>query len=219
MCRFANGRDKFSIGILDPVKEDSDGDGLADGAEDINHNGWLDIGETDPTTSDTDSDDISDYAETMLDLDRDGFPDIVKELLRNGAKCSPPMEESDLDCDGVINARDDDSDGDGCLDRDEGMYADNDTNGIPDVWEQVQASCGTNSGGGLSGGGAPPQTPAEKPAPAISYPVDEGGANCSLVDGRGNVYDNLLSLIFIALPFAVLRLLISTRISALPHRD
>ena len=158
-----------SIGILDPVKEDSDGDGLADGAEDINHNGWLDIGETDPTTSDTDSDGISDYAETMLDLDRDGFPDIVKELLKNGAKCSPPMEESDLDCDGVINARDDDSDGDGCLDRDEGMYADNDTNGIPDVWEQVQASCGTNSGGGLSGGGAPPQTPAEKPAPAISY--------------------------------------------------
>lgn len=48
---------------------DSDGDGLADLAEDPNRNGLIDPGETDPDAADSDSDGTPDGAETRLGLD------------------------------------------------------------------------------------------------------------------------------------------------------
>ncbi len=44
----------------DPANPDSDGDGLADGAEDLNRNGGLDEGETDPNRQDSDGDGVPD---------------------------------------------------------------------------------------------------------------------------------------------------------------
>ncbi len=54
----------------DPLQEDTDGDGLLDGAEDANQDGWHDLGwETDPLSADTDRDGIADGVE---DKDHDG---------------------------------------------------------------------------------------------------------------------------------------------------
>jgi Ca-activated chloride channel family protein len=47
----------------DPDNPDSDGDGLADGQEDLNHNGRVDAGETDPNRADSDGDGTPDGAE------------------------------------------------------------------------------------------------------------------------------------------------------------
>jgi Ca-activated chloride channel family protein len=47
----------------DPQNPDSDGDSLADGAEDINRNGRLDPGETDPNKADSDGDGVPDAQE------------------------------------------------------------------------------------------------------------------------------------------------------------
>jgi len=44
----------------DPANPDSDSDGLADGAEDLNRNGGLDEGETDPNSPDSDGDGVPD---------------------------------------------------------------------------------------------------------------------------------------------------------------
>ena len=165
-----------SIEILSPVKTDSDGDHLLDGIEDINHNGWLDFNETDPTILDTDGDGISDGVEQMLDVDGDGVPDVDVELLSNGKKCSPPQNPNDVDCDGVVNARDDDSDDDGCKDADEKA---------PDVWKQNVVNCGASVSTGASGSVAtaattPEAAPSFKPvlAPKI---FSEGGGACALV--------------------------------------
>ncbi|MBI2345806.1 MAG: hypothetical protein HYV03_02760, partial [Deltaproteobacteria bacterium] len=51
------------IGAMQLLNPDSDNDGLPDGAEDANHNGWLDPGETDPSVADTDGDGLGDYLE------------------------------------------------------------------------------------------------------------------------------------------------------------
>ncbi|MBI4224019.1 MAG: right-handed parallel beta-helix repeat-containing protein [Deltaproteobacteria bacterium] len=87
-------RDGLEAGIhgLDPAQADSDRDGLDDGVEDANHNGFVDPNETDPTREDTDGDGISDGVEGLADDDGDGF----------------------------VNARDLDSDNDGCPDVERG---------------------------------------------------------------------------------------------------
>lgn len=77
-----------SVEYLDPAETDSDRDGLDDGVEDANHNGFVDPNETDPTREDTDGDGIADGVEGLTDDDGDGF----------------------------VNARDLDSDNDGCPD-------------------------------------------------------------------------------------------------------
>lgn len=83
------------IEFLDPARRDSDRDGLDDGQEDANQNGFVDPNETDPTREDTDGDGIPDGVEGLRDDDGDGF----------------------------INARDLDSDNDGCLDAEAGRCA------------------------------------------------------------------------------------------------
>ncbi len=188
-----------SIAELSAVTVDSDGDGLKDGDEDANRNGWLDFNETDPTTKDTDGDGISDYIETTLDTDGNGVSNINLELIDNGKKCSPPHSALDLDCDGVVNARDDDSDGDGCLDKDEPLSLDRDANGIPDVWEAKQANCSAarqTSSGSSSGSSASASAPAEASEAASGLPYKRpstgvtndpfGGGACSLVADSDN---------------------------------
>ncbi|MBI4237456.1 MAG: hypothetical protein HY696_03430 [Deltaproteobacteria bacterium] len=180
-----------NVRALDPLKPDADGDGIADGDEDANHNGWLDPEETDPSTKDSDADGIPDYVEVTGDLDGDRMPDLTRDVLNNGAGCAPPASLLDVDCDGTPNARDDDSDNDGCLDRDEGLSPVNDPNGIPAAFNAVVKRCelsGTNSA--VSSGTAPADAGTEAAGPT---PLDEaeeyysrqikGGGGCSLVTG------------------------------------
>lgn len=150
------------IDVLDPASKDSDADGIKDGDEDANQNGWLDPLETDPTVTDTDDDGIDDYVETTGDLDADGKPDIDPYIISNGSECSPPASFTDVDCDGLPNAVDADSDDDGCPDRQESISNDANMDGIPDTYDSKSASCGSgvpapstppSIGGGSSGSG------------------------------------------------------------------
>ncbi|PIR17427.1 MAG: hypothetical protein COV46_04200 [Deltaproteobacteria bacterium CG11_big_fil_rev_8_21_14_0_20_49_13] len=184
-----------AIGVLSPIKSDSDGDGISDGDEDTNHNGWLDINETDPSAPDTDGDDINDYVEMKLDADRDGFPDFDISILKNGKKCSPPPDTFDLDCDGIANARDADSDGDSCPDKEE-WGKDKNGDGIPDAYQQEVKSCDQSAASGAGAGGsssasANPATSSESDAPRGGQLVfknnefDTTGGDCSLVVWKG----------------------------------
>ena len=186
----AAGSNFHSIQSLDPTRTDSDNDGLPDGVEDANHNGWLDFNETDPTNFDTDGDGLNDGIEMSLDANGDGVPDVDIRHLENGKDCSPPPSLNDLDCDGVVNARDLDSDGDGCADQQEGMNSDRDHDGIPDVLEQKTLACQSSSSGSSGGGGDhssatggngdvsnAPKNPENKSA---TFPIT-GGGDCQVV--------------------------------------
>jgi hypothetical protein len=174
--------------VLRAIRQDSDGDGIADGGEDKNANGWLDPGETDPTTPDTDEDGINDYIEMTGDMDKDGKPDIDPYAMDNGPECSPPAEFRDADCDGVMNAADNDSDNDGCMDRDESLTGDDNMNGIPDPYDSKTAKCGgapapAAGSAAPSAGGSAKKEPAEGATRAMSYLMDESymdGGTCSL---------------------------------------
>ncbi|OGQ92289.1 MAG: hypothetical protein A2284_03615 [Deltaproteobacteria bacterium RIFOXYA12_FULL_61_11] len=95
----------------DPLKEDSDGDGLLDGQERNTgvYNGLHDAG-TDPLTPDTDKDGLPDHFEatvtgtdpTKQDTDGDGIID-VQDLIATVALDSPTadLELLDLDTDGT----------------------------------------------------------------------------------------------------------------------
>ena len=41
--------------VTDPLKDDSDDDGIVDGNEDLNRDGRVDPGETDPSSADSDA--------------------------------------------------------------------------------------------------------------------------------------------------------------------
>lgn len=182
------GSNYASTGAMQPLQRDSDSDGLDDGAEDANANGWLDPNETDPSSADTDRDGIDDYIEQRGDLDHDGVADWLPSHINNGKSCAPPERMDDLDCDGVPNARDDDADNDGCLDRDEGLDARGDRHGIPAVYQSTSKQCGASKSGGSSSGGSSPSVgapavPADDVDPAREYYAQRitGGGSCSLV--------------------------------------
>lgn len=174
--------------LLDPLSVDSDHDGLEDGAEDANQNGWIDFNETDPTTADTDEDGLADGFEEKLGQKKKGLP-FDLSALSNGEHCSPPADKRDVDCDGLANALDADSDNDACLDGEEGR-GDQDENGILDVWEEGVKNCSASSspvaGGGVSGG--------ESKSPSASDEEDKvyfsevlpskGGGACQMNPGR-----------------------------------
>ncbi|MBN1283481.1 MAG: hypothetical protein JXA24_06905 [Proteobacteria bacterium] len=166
---------------MDPLNPDSDFDGLQDGEEDKNGNGWVDPDETDPSIVDTDGDGLCDYVETTGDFDGDGLPDFDFQSIRGEAGCIPPKDISDLDCDGVPNARDDDSDNDGCPDAQEGGWLDADYNGIPDIYDKDAKLCPEPASDSNSGGSRGART--EEAQSALGegplYPTD-GGA-CTLV--------------------------------------
>lgn len=164
-----------------PLNPDSDADGLLDGEEDLNGNGWLDPDETDPSVVDTDRDGLEDGVETLGDFDGDGLPDFDFRMVQGEGDCRPPASISDVDCDGVPNARDDDSDNDGCPDEQEGSWLDTNANGVPDVFDNEAKSCpepAANTGGASSG------SPAESDnggLPSSSFPLHStDGAACTI---------------------------------------
>lgn len=174
--------------LMDPLNPDSDGDGLLDGEEDKNNNGWVDSDDTDPTLEDTDNDDLSDYLETIGDFNGDSVPDFNYRLIRSGQGCSPPVSIADVDCDDLPNAIDDDSDNDGCPDRDEGRWLDSNNNGIPDVYDSQAKLCKeTGMYGGGGGSTASPSESAGEGSSATSalkplrFVDGADGAACSLV--------------------------------------
>ncbi|MFO0590844.1 MAG: hypothetical protein U0441_25090 [Polyangiaceae bacterium] len=104
-----------------PLLKDTDGGGVMDGAEDVNHNGVLDPEEINPTTGHA-ADDA-----TLLDTDKDGLTDALEILIGtdpNDADSDDdgvldgqePNYNEDSDGDGLINALDPDSDNDGLFD-------------------------------------------------------------------------------------------------------
>lgn len=173
--------------ILDPQNPDSDGDGLLDGEEDANGNGWLDPEESDPTIEDTDGDGLADGTEAQGDFDGDGVPDYDYRLIKAGQKCTPPEGIADVDCDGVPNARDGDSDNDGCTDALEGGWVDANTNSVPDVYDNQAKSCPESvaSGGGSSPSVSTEDGGDERNDDSSVFAVDpEDGGACGLVQGR-----------------------------------
>jgi fimbrial isopeptide formation D2 family protein/uncharacterized repeat protein (TIGR01451 family) len=103
-----------------PVRADTDGGGVRDGAEDLNKNGRVEATERDPRIA-------SDDTMMVTDTDGDGLPDAEEALLgtnpmdpdtdddgvRDGEE---PNYTSDADGDGLINPLDPDSDNDGLFD-------------------------------------------------------------------------------------------------------
>ncbi|MBI5545420.1 MAG: hypothetical protein HY901_16160 [Deltaproteobacteria bacterium] len=76
----------------DPLKADTDGDGLRDGEEDRNADGVLDAGETDPRSADTDCDGLYDAEEAGFRTDprrADSDGDGLRDGLEVGRATSP----------------------------------------------------------------------------------------------------------------------------------
>lgn len=177
--------------VLSSNNVDSDRDGLKDGDEDANHNGWLDPSESDPTTPDTDGDGIDDYVETTGDADHDGTPDFFVGDIDNGGKCSPPISISDVDCDGLANAQDSDSDNDGCPDRSEGINASNTAHNIPAAYTRESKQCNGSSAGSSPAPAAKPNGSngsASKPADTASPQVSGSASQGSEPAGNWNSY-------------------------------
>lgn len=176
--------------VLDPLNPDSDGDGLPDGEEDANGNGWLDAEESDPSIIDTDSDGISDGTEALGDFDDDGFPDYDYTLIKAGQKCTPPADIADIDCDGVPNARDTDSDNDGCPDKTEGGWLDANSNNIPDIFDNQSKTCQSDSVPSPPGSSKPSGSASDDEGSATQNPLfsnlTDTGPACSLVSRNGD---------------------------------
>ncbi len=115
----------------DPTSDDTDGDTLKDGAEDKNHDGKVDPGESNPLRKDSDCDGLSDPQEISgslgcmtdplkLDTDGDGLPDGVEEGLQMpGADplvCKYTANVFDADATSKTGACNADHDGDGIQD-------------------------------------------------------------------------------------------------------
>ncbi len=129
--------------VTDPTNPDSDGDGLLDGIEDANRNGWTDgDGKSLPTNAAR-----ADYA-TARPNDGD-WPDNVIDSYDNWTETSPTKADSDedgltdgygedIDFSGDITG---DTDGDRIYDAGEAwtetdpLKADTDGDGLPDGWE------------------------------------------------------------------------------------
>lgn len=166
---------------MDPLNPDSDADGLTDGEEDMNGNGWVDPDETDPSIMDTDRDGLEDGVEALGDFDGDGIPDFDYTLVQGEGDCMPPDGMSDLDCDGVPNARDDDSDNDGCPDAQEGGWLDQNANGIPDVFDNEAKIC-PEPVTDIGGGGVAPGDAGTQTGLGDDFPTHfSDGAACSLL--------------------------------------
>ncbi len=132
-------------GRINALDNDADNDGLADGAEDANHDGIVDANETSPILYDTDGDGLSDGYEVhtgnnalgSVDTDGDGINDGLEITTTktnpnnadtDGDGISDGDEQTasgsldvtlDSDGDGLLNALDSDSDNDGISDTNE----------------------------------------------------------------------------------------------------
>jgi large repetitive protein len=195
--------------VLDPLNPDADGDGIPDGVEDLNHNGWVDGSESDPTMEDSDNDGVNDGVESTGDFDGDGLPDFDMRLIANGRECTPPVAIGDLDCDGIPNARDEDADNDGCPDAQEGGWRDSDGNGIPDMYDAGTIGC--SASGGSGGGTALPSVGTgteddkkkeESRVPEWALDITRGG-DCTLVPSHNASSQNVLG-ILLGIPLVIM---------------
>jgi hypothetical protein len=138
------GKDKDSDGLVDscekklgtdPNQKDTDGDGVMDGDEDVNHNCIYEpnLNETDPQNADTDGDGLSDGFELKYgtdpvnqDTDNDCLPDGMEDRNHNGQ----------YDMGAETNALSSDTDGDGLPDgwlASSGLGEDVNCNGTRDM--------------------------------------------------------------------------------------
>ncbi len=194
-------------GELDPKNPDSDGDGLLDGEEDLNGNGWIDAEDTDPSLVDSDGDGLGDGLETLGDFNGDGVPDFDFRMVTSGRECTPPDGIDDIDCDGVPNARDGDSDNDGCPDSEEGAWMDANNNGIPDVYDSEAKVCPepSVSGGGGAGGGDTPEDAGSDESKFSAFGARDGAA-CSFIESSHGVSPSaIFSIIMIVLSVLILK--------------
>lgn len=206
---------------MNPLNPDSDGDGLLDGEEDKNGNGWVDPTESDPSNPDSDGDGLNDYIEATGDFDGDGLPDFDVKLITAGPKCSPPPDISDVDCDGIPNAVDLDSDNDGCPDSEEGGWRDQNSNSIPDVYDNEAKNC-TTSGGSVGGGAIgqggsntsennAPQGGATSQTPA--WMLDKsGGGICTLINDENRAPNSSTNTLVIVIYIFVISALFISRL-------
>lgn len=173
-------RDSDGDGIYDYLETDSDGDGLADGTEDADKDGNVDVGESDPTKADTDGDGLCDGSITFGGCSGN-----------EGVKgTSPAKIDTDGDglCDGaVVVGTCVGSEGNAKTDP---LLADTDGDGFNDGLE-VQTGSNPNDAGShtpVIDPGSPPQTTSG--ANPLGGDVDTGGgavglqgSGCSLVPG------------------------------------
>ena len=134
----------------DPLDRDTDRGGLADGTEDRNHNGRIDLGERDPNDprddDDPDRDGLTDADEALIgtdpthpDTDRDGIPDgteVGPDARYTPGRDTDPLD-ADTDDDGLPDGAED-TDADGRPDPGETnpLAPDTDRDGIPDGTER-----------------------------------------------------------------------------------
>ncbi|MCK5694936.1 MAG: right-handed parallel beta-helix repeat-containing protein, partial [Bacteroidales bacterium] len=146
---------------------DTDDDGLADGAEDANHNRIVDSGETDPCNVDTDGDGIQDGTEAGL------------TLLDIGTDTDGNIFISDTDPNTTTDPLSSDTDQDGMSDGEE----DANHNGMVDEGETDPAGADryvSNSGSNLTGDGT-----SGNPWQTIQFAIDQvsDGGTIHVADG------------------------------------
>ena len=143
--------------VTDPMNPDSDGDGILDGVEDANHNGWTDgDGKPLPLTADRAA-----YAAARPNAG--DWPDNIIESYEKWTETSPTKADSDGD--GLIDGYGEDKNFNGHIDGDtnnnrihetgemwtetDPLNADTDGDGLPDGWE-VQYGLDPLDNGALS---------------------------------------------------------------------
>jgi hypothetical protein len=133
--------------VTDPSNPDTDGDGILDGVEDANRNGWTDgDGKTLPLTAT-----ISQYAAARPNAG--DWPDNIIDSFETWTETSPT--KADCDGDGLTDGYGEDKNLNGMVDPGETnpLDPDSDDDGLPDGWE-VQfgldplISLGVNGAGG-----------------------------------------------------------------------
>lgn len=135
--------------VTDPTHPDTDGDGIRDGVEDANRNGWTDgDGLTLPLTAT-----ISQYATARPNAG--DWPDNVIDSFETWTETSPT--KADCDNDGLSDGYGEDKNFNGVVDAGETnpLDADSDDDGLPDGWE-VQYGLDPNSNAGVNGASGDP---------------------------------------------------------------
>ena len=161
----------------DPLTPDTDGDGLNDGAEDLDGNGAIDAGESDP--NDPCDPDFNNAVCLAIDTDGDGIAD----ALETNVLGTDPLDV-DSDDDGI--ADNDELGGDSTLDAGDTnpALADTDGDGLQDGTESgVTAGVDDPDGDGpLSGTDAGVFIPDTDPS-ATTNPLDDDTDDDGLMDG------------------------------------
>jgi hypothetical protein len=135
--------------VTDPTNPDSDGDGIPDGVEDANRNGWTDgDGKALPTNATK-----TDYATHRPNAG--DWPDNVIDSFETWTETSPTKADSDGD--GLSDGYGEDKNFNGVVDPGETnpLDADSDDDGLPDGWE-VQYGLDPLNGTGANGASGDP---------------------------------------------------------------